>query len=134
MAMSPASVFAAGQTALITGGASGIGLAVALLCRSHGMKLALVDNNAELLAKAKQTIGSAETTETYELDVSQLTQWEELRGRVKSKFERVDFLMLNAGIGLKGGWGDAEYFRKVGWTLARSTEQGQCNNVEMLCS
>jgi NAD(P)-dependent dehydrogenase (short-subunit alcohol dehydrogenase family) len=42
-----AAVFAPGSTALITGGASGVGLAIAKLCRSKGMKLLLVDRNAE---------------------------------------------------------------------------------------
>jgi NADP-dependent 3-hydroxy acid dehydrogenase YdfG len=106
------SVFAANKSALITGGASGIGLAVAQLCRKHGMKVALVDNNTEYLAKAKDTLGS-DDVETYQIDVSKNEQWRELKENVLSKFGTVDLLMLNAGIGLKGSWGDADYFQKV---------------------
>lgn len=46
---SPTSVFRAGATALITGSASGVGLAVAKLCASHSMNLILVDNNTSAL-------------------------------------------------------------------------------------
>ncbi|KAI9722825.1 MAG: hypothetical protein M1828_004391 [Chrysothrix sp. TS-e1954] len=109
----PASVFARGNTALISGAASGVGLAVAQLCRKHGMKLALLDNNAENLSLAKQSLGSEQTTETYEVDVSKLEQWEGVRDKVKSSFGGVDFLMLNAGIGAKGGWENAKYFHNI---------------------
>lgn len=111
-----ASVFAANNTALITGGASGIGLAVAQLCRKHGMKVALCDNNAAYLSQAKQTLGAAaqsDGVETFEIDVGKIEEWRALRGKVQERFGRVDLLMLNAGVGLKGGWEDTEYFHKV---------------------
>lgn len=105
--MSRHPVFKAGNTALITGAASGIGLAVAHLCKNQGMKLALVDNNTHLLSEAKKQLSG--DTETYPMDVSKIEEWRGLRERVG----RVDFLMLNAGIGVKGGWDDVEYFHKV---------------------
>lgn len=107
--MSPHPVFKAGNTALITGAASGIGLAVAHLCKNQGMKLALVDNNTHLLSEAKKQLSG--DTETYPMDVSKIEEWRGLRERVG----RVDFLMLNAGIGVKGGWDDIEYFHKVSY-------------------
>ncbi len=100
-------VFRAGATALITGGASGIGLAVAHLCKSHGMNVALVDNNAALLSAAKTAL--AGDTQTYTVDVSKRDEWQALREKVRE----VDFLMLNAGIGLNGDWEDVDYFHKV---------------------
>jgi NAD(P)-dependent dehydrogenase (short-subunit alcohol dehydrogenase family) len=106
------SVFAAGNTALITGGASGIGLAVAQLCRKHGMRVAVVDYNKEALAKAKETLQSSDV-EAYDIDVSKLEQWKGLKESVEKRFGTVDFLMLNAGIGLRGTWGDDDYFQKV---------------------
>ena len=115
--MSATSVFSSGSTALISGGASGIGLALAKLCKSKGMSVALVDRNAAALKQAKKEvsgIGSSEAkVETYELDVSKLDQWEKLKGEVTAAFGSVEFLGMNAGMGMKGGWGDSDYFRTV---------------------
>jgi len=109
------SVFTANKTALITGGASGIGLAVAQLCRKHAMRLILVDNNVDNLAKAKDTLSDnqLEDIETYQVDVSNPDHWKDLKDKVQKKFGGVDFLMLNAGIGAKGSWGDTSYFQKI---------------------
>ncbi|OJD36685.1 short chain dehydrogenase reductase [Diplodia corticola] len=113
--MSPISVFAANNTALITGGASGIGLAVAQLCLKHSMRVAIADWNAETLAKAEETLGGRGKVDTYQTDVSNPEAWAKLKGSVLEKFGvgSVDFLMLNAGVGMKGTWGDAEYFEKT---------------------
>ena len=111
----PHPVFRAGSTALITGGASGIGLAVARLCSSHGMKLALIDNNAESLSKAKTSLKQTakEDVETYNMDVGNMMEWMDVKAAVEKKFGVVDFLMLNAGIGVKGTYEDTEYFHRV---------------------
>lgn len=111
--MSPTSVFAANNTALITGGASGIGLAVAQLCLKHSMRVAIADWNTDTLAKAEEILGQGKV-DTYQTDVSKPEAWAKLKSSVLEKFGgNVDFLMLNAGVGMKGTWGDAEYFEKV---------------------
>lgn len=122
-----ASVFRPGATALITGGASGIGFAFAQLCQSHGMHLAIVDINPDHLSKAKETLSASSTNndakiETYQIDVSQLPEWHKLRSDVENKFGGVDLLMLNAGASFKPqagkqSWEDMDYFGKVQQTL-----------------
>jgi len=114
--------FKSGATALITGGASGIGFAFAKICRStYGMNVALLDKNEEHLAKAKTILSSLsknnEKTETFVIDVSQLDEWKKVKSDFESKFDSLDFLMLNAGTSFKAKddkpWEDPEYHHKT---------------------
>lgn len=115
------SVFRPGATALITGGASGIGFAFAQLCRSHGMHLAVVDIHPDYLTKAREILGEAginERIETFQMDVSNPSEWSKLRADIETKFGRVDLLMLNAGASFKPqegkqSWEDVDYFFRV---------------------
>ena len=79
------------------------------------MKVAIVDYNADNLSKAASSLkeSSKSDVERYQMDVSKLEEWKDLKSKVEKKFGGVDFLMLNAGIGLKGEWEDVEYFHKV---------------------
>lgn len=100
------SPFRAGATALITGGASGIGYAVAELCLKHGMKVTVADFNDETLDLAKKNL---ENITCVKMDVGVRDDWK----RVRQEVGEVDFLMLNAGVGGQGSWGDEGYFDKV---------------------
>lgn len=61
-------IFQANRTALITGGASGVGFAFAQLCQKYGMNVALVDKSTEALGKAKEILtGSAKNTQKTEV-------------------------------------------------------------------
>jgi NADP-dependent 3-hydroxy acid dehydrogenase YdfG len=101
------SVFRANSRALITGGASGIGYAVAELCLKASMKVTVVDYNQETLDYAKKSLKG--DVECVKSDVSDLGAWKNL----KEKVGDVDFLMLNAGRMVKGSWGESEYFNQV---------------------
>ena len=83
-------VFQPGRTALISGGASGVGYAFATLCQKYGMNVALVDKSSEGLAKAREalttTARNGQKAEIYEMDVSSLTQWRGLKQEVEAKF------------------------------------------------
>lgn len=109
----PTKVFRSGANALITGAASGVGLAVAKMCASHSMNLILIDNNSSKLDEAKSSIGSKATVETHSMDVSSMEQWTKLKSNVEKGGRKLDFLHLNAGIGLKGDWTDSAYFHKI---------------------
>lgn len=109
------SVFRAGARALITGGASGIGLAVAELCLGRGMRVAVVDFNEQTLDLAKKNLSAKGEVQCVKADVGKEEDWK----RVREEMGDVDFLMLNAGVGGRGSWGDEEYFQKVsGWWLS----------------
>ena len=109
----PHPVFSASSTALITGGASGIGLAIAQQCAKHGMKLAIADVNPETLATAKSSFDQGAEVETYNVDVSQVDSWKKLRVEVGKRFGGVNLLVLNAGVGPKSDWEDIGSFHKV---------------------
>jgi short-subunit dehydrogenase involved in D-alanine esterification of teichoic acids len=79
-----ASVFKAGNTALITGGASGIGLALAKKCHGYGMHVAIVDINMEHLEQARKSVG--ERTIVFTVDVSKLEEWGGLKKKLDEEF------------------------------------------------
>ncbi|KAL5337951.1 hypothetical protein BJX70DRAFT_220726 [Aspergillus crustosus] len=116
-----AAVIQSRKTALITGAASGIGFAVAKLCRSRGMHLALLDIDAENLPRAKQVLESVDNslkTETYTIDVGDKSQWDSVAAQVQSTFSTVDLVLLNAARGTKpkdsDPWvGNTEYWRTL---------------------
>jgi short-subunit dehydrogenase len=112
--MPASAVFAPGATALITGAAAGIGLAIAKLCQSKGMSLFLVDINADDLEAAKKALSTeTNTVVTAVTDVSDTSQWQSLKATAADRFGSIELLVLNAGKGMKGGWGEEDYFRQV---------------------
>lgn len=104
--------FAASNIAVITGAASGIGLAIARLCASRGLKLLLTDINGTLLAEAARSFSTP--VETVQMDVGDRAAWRRIKEKVDSAYGgRVDLLVLNAGVGSKTAWEDVEGFKKV---------------------
>jgi NAD(P)-dependent dehydrogenase (short-subunit alcohol dehydrogenase family) len=109
-------VFAPGRAAVITGAASGIGLATALHCAAIGMRLCLADTNAEGLDAARAAIAArtnAAEAIAVTTDVSRREEVERLRDRALAAFGEVGLLMNNAGregggalFGDPGRWGD----------------------------
>ncbi len=91
-----------GNVAVITGGASGIGLAVARRFAAMGLKIALVDLEQAALDEAAGSIGGQ--IRTYAVDVSDRTAMNDLAAQVATEAGPVSVLLNNAGI---GGGGDA---------------------------
>lgn len=78
------------------------------------MNLALVDKDIVKLSSAKLSFNHGDAAvRSYAMDVSKIDEWSDLRAKVEMDFGQVQFVMLNAGIGLKSGWEDVEYFHKV---------------------
>ncbi|KAK3344455.1 short-chain dehydrogenase/reductase [Lasiosphaeria hispida] len=106
-----ASVFHPGNTAVITGGASGIGLALTKRCVRHGMKVLVADWDAELLG---QVGGGSGEVSTMQMDVSKREDWAGLQSRVEDEFDgKVNLLALNAGVGLMSDWSDLQSFQQI---------------------
>jgi NAD(P)-dependent dehydrogenase (short-subunit alcohol dehydrogenase family) len=106
MAQHPA--LTSGRAAVITGGASGIGLAAAKRFAAIGLKVAIADLEEGALAGAAATIGEASPSGkadvlTVRTDVSRREDVERLRERVYASFGEVGILMNNAGTGPGGG-------------------------------
>ena len=94
-------VFVPDRVAVITGAASGIGLAVALKCASeHRMRVVLADVDAAALASAHGELEAVGAGAVLSLvcDVTKESDYEELAERVYGDFGEVAFLFLNAGL------------------------------------
>ncbi len=93
----------AGSVAVITGGASGIGLAAAVAFAKLGLGICVVDIGDERLSDAARTIGAAipgrgDDVMIANVDVRDLAAMSTLAADVQQRFGGCDVLMNNAGI------------------------------------
>ena len=89
-----------GRTAVITGGASGIGLGMARSFAKRGMQLVLADLNEELLQAAQQEFSDAAAGLNNNLDASKLEEVERLAETAAATFGGVHVMCSNAGVGI----------------------------------
>jgi NAD(P)-dependent dehydrogenase (short-subunit alcohol dehydrogenase family) len=88
-----------GQTAFITGGASGIGLATAHLLGAKGLNLAIADVEEAALAKAEGELNDAGyAVLALKCDVRSLEQIQAAADATVMKFEGVHVVFNNAGV------------------------------------
>lgn len=100
------------KTALITGGASGLGYELALLLAKDGYNLVLIDIDAEKLQEVKQGIETDFTVnvQIYAKDLSVVNISEEIMLELKGL--PIDVLVNNAGFGLFGSFWETDWERE----------------------
>jgi len=89
-----------GKTAVISGGAEGIGFSVAEAVGKQGMNLVLGDIDTEQLAQAKAKL-EAQGIEvlTVSMDVTKQEDWKAAAEQAIARFGKVHMLANNAGVG-----------------------------------
>lgn len=83
----------AGMVAIVTGGASGIGAAVARRLHADGAQIAVLD---------RDTSGADAAFAAFTADVSDRASVDEAVAAVAERFGRIDIVVNNAGIGAQG--------------------------------
>jgi len=87
------------KVALITGGARGIGRAIAIAFAQEGADIAIGDVNLEEACKAAKEIETmGRKSLAIDLDVTDYLKAEEAVNKILDKFTKVDILVNNAGI------------------------------------
>lgn len=84
------------QVAIVTGGASGLGFAIAKKLVSEGARAALVDLKDDELAAAAAQLG--ESARAYQCDVSNEAQVDQVIDRIADHYGRIDILVNSAGV------------------------------------
>ncbi len=107
----------AGKTAFITGGASGIGLAMARAFLAEGMKVAIADVDGSALAEAEATLrGSNAEVRGYPLDVTDRSQYAAVADQVETELGPVHLVCNNAGV-YRGGAMDTVTYEDWDWVM-----------------
>lgn len=112
------------KTALITGGSSGIGLAIAKKFAEQGAKVIIFGQNAEKGNKAVSEIGNAASF--HSIDVSKTDDVEQKIKEILAQEGKIDILVNNAGITRD------ELMMKIkeeDWDLVMDTNAKSCFNT-----
>ena len=107
----------AGKTAVISGGAEGIGLSIAKALGEQKMNIVLADIDQENLLNASAELEAAGVSVlAVALDVADEAQWQEVADQAIARFGKVHMVVNNAGVG--GDSGPIEIQEKRGWQWA----------------
>ncbi len=106
-----------GKTAFITGGASGIGFAMAQAFLNEGMNVAIADIDADALASAEARLaGSNATVLAVQLDVTDRHQYQAVADGVEAALGNIHVVCNNAGV-YRGGSLDAVTYEDWDWVM-----------------
>ncbi len=87
-----------GKTAVITGGAGGIGLALARAALDRDMRVVIADISADALASARTTLKAGDNLLTVETDVAVPASMDNLAEQTRARFGTAQLLFNNAGV------------------------------------
>jgi 3-oxoacyl-[acyl-carrier protein] reductase len=88
------------MSAIVTGGAKGIGLGIAKELARHGCRLALWDMDVEALRAATDEVAALGVeVQSFQVNVAAQEQVESAVAQLQGKWGRIDALVNNAGIG-----------------------------------
>lgn len=138
----------AGQAAIVTGAAQGIGLAIARALLDHGASVVLADLGLERTQAAANELGAPDRTLAVDCDVMKMGDHEAAVKTCLHTFGRLDLLVNNAGVtrdnylpkmteddfdlvlgvSLKGAW----LGTKAVGTLMREQKSGAIVNISSL--
>jgi len=88
----------AGRTAVVTGGAQGLGLAIAQRFVAEGARVVLGDLNLEATDAAAASLGGSEVALAHQCDVTSAESVDGLVAAAIQKFGGLDIMVNNAGI------------------------------------
>lgn len=88
----------AGQIAAITGGAQGLGFAIATQFVAEGARVVLADLDLDATAAAARQLGDSSLAAAVRCDVTSAEQVEALVADTVARFGRLDIMVNNAGI------------------------------------
>lgn len=90
----------AGKTVLITGGGAGIGFATAQRLVAAGANVVLAGRDKDRLEAAAATLDAPDQVLVAPADVSSLADLDELYAKIAERFDSLDGVFANAGVGL----------------------------------
>src|ERR1700689_2950316 len=91
-----------GKTAVVTGGASGIGLGIAKALLGAGMNVVIADIRDDHLAAAAAELGSPERVLALKLDVTSRSDYARAADAAEARFDKIHVLCNNAGVAVVG--------------------------------
>jgi NAD(P)-dependent dehydrogenase (short-subunit alcohol dehydrogenase family) len=107
-----------GRAALISGGARGVGLAIAKVMAEQGADVSIGDVANDLLPRAEKELKTfGHRVLAQEMDVTSRPSVDAAVSRVLSDWGHLDILVNNAGVVGGPGWGDSDEDRDIDWEV-----------------